>query len=72
MRAVEGFFHGRNGRGVFCDSHHSEAYAIVRDALVDLQFAYEGALQGEIDVALLFAHCHEGGHFFYDTAKHMT
>ena len=44
----------------------------MRDALVDLQFAYEGTLQGEIDVALLFAHCHEGGHFFYDTAKHMT
>lgn len=72
IRAVEGFFHGCNGIGVVRDSYYGETYAVMGDALVNFQFVHKRTSQGEIDVALRFIDCREDGHFFYDTAKHMT
>ena len=71
ITAVQGFLHGGNGIGTVLDFHHGEADAIVRHALVDAEFIYERTFQGKVDVLLILFNRHYGGHFFYDSTKHI-
>ena len=71
VAAVQGFLHGSNGIGTVLDFHHGEADAVVRHALVDAEFIYERTFQGKVDVLLILLNRHYGGHFFYDSTKHI-
>lgn len=67
VRSVKRFFHRRDGISPVLNLHHSEANAIVSDALVDGQFIYKRALEVEINIFLIFIDAHDSGKFFYDT-----
>ena len=71
IAAVEGFLHGCNCIGAVLDFHHGEADTIVRHALVDAEFIYERTRQGKVNVLFIMLDSHNGGHFFYDSTKHI-
>ena len=64
---VERFLHGGDRVGAVLDFHYSEAHAIVRHTLVDLQLIYKRAFEMEIDVLLILVDSHYSGEFFYDS-----
>ena len=67
VRAVERLLHRRDDVLVAVDADHGEADAVVCHALVDLQFARERALQGEINVFPVFPNSYYGSKFFNNT-----
>jgi hypothetical protein len=71
VRSVERLAHGRNRIGVALQAHHRQAHTVVGDALINLQLARKGALQGEVYVVEFVLDTHYLGIFFYDSRKHI-
>ena len=62
--AVESLLYGGDGVAVAVDVDHGEAYAVVCDALVYLQFVRERTLEREVQIAVIVFECYDGSGFF--------
>lgn len=61
----ERLVHGSDGVGVALDFHDGEADAIVRHALVDVQFPGKGTAESEMDIVAVVLDGHYRGRSFY-------
>jgi hypothetical protein len=53
------------------ETNHSEADAVVGDALVNAQLVDERTGQREIDIIAVFLDGYNGSKFFYNSGKHI-
>ena len=57
---LQSLLDGGNGVGFILDGDHSQANAVMGDALVDLQFVGERTLQCQMQVPLFLFNAHNG------------
>ena len=69
--AEQRLLHRRHGVATVLDAHHSEADAIVGNALVYFQLIDKAATEREVDILLVVTDGNDGCHLFYYTAKHI-
>ena len=70
VAAVEGFLHCRNGVVFAVELHHSQAYAVVGNALVDFQLRGKRAGESQVDVFTIFIYVRHAGHLFNYSTEH--
>ena len=67
---VERLLHGRDGIMVAVDVDHGEAYAVVTDALINLQLVSKWTGKGEVYILTISLDSNNRCHAFYDSTKH--
>ena len=63
--AAERLLHGGDDVAGAVGADNGEAYAVVGEALVDVELVGEGALEGEVEVLLFLTDGYDGGRGFY-------
>ncbi len=70
--AFEGFAYGGHGIGGVRLADYGEAYAVVCDALVYLEFTDERARHRDVQIVIFVTEIRHLGIFFYDSGKHIV